>query len=205
MAISCSVTENTAQIIGMPAESIGVDHNPMVTPDLESLASIGPDHPWLHDDEDTPVIFGVGRLVPQKDFPNLIRAFALASKATPCRLIILGEGASRPELQTLANELGVGGDLAMPGFVKNRNRYMRAAALFVHASRWVGSPNGLTDASAIDTPKVATNCPDGTNAMLQEGKYGPGFMRSTTTLNSVSNSARENIAAPGLPEHPDSD
>jgi glycosyltransferase involved in cell wall biosynthesis len=229
MAVSRGVAEDTAQIIGIPVEEIRVVHNPVVTPDLEVLASIKPDHPWLSGNADIPVILGVGRLEPQKDFPNLIRAFALVRKVTPCRLMILGEGALRPDLQNLAEELGVSADLAMPGFVKNPYQYMRAAALFVLSSRWEGSPNGLTEALAIGTPVVATNCPNGPNEILQEGKYGPlvpmgdpraladavldtlrhphdsGFLRSATSQYSVINSAREYLAAMGLPEHPASD
>jgi len=229
MAVSRGVAEDTARIIGIPVERIRVIHNPVVTPDLETLASIKPDHPWMTGTEDIPVILGVGRLEPQKDFPNLIRAFALVRKATPCRLMILGEGALRPDLQTLADKLGVSGDLAMPGFVKNPYQYMRAANLFVLSSRWEGSPNGLTEALAIGTPVVATNCPNGPNEILREGKYGPlipmgdpqaladavletlrhppdpEFLRSATTRYSVTNSAREYLAAMGLPEHPASD
>jgi glycosyltransferase involved in cell wall biosynthesis len=229
MAVSRGVAEDTAHVIGIPVERIRVIHNPVVTPDLERLASIKPDHPWMSDAEDIPVILGVGRLEPQKDFPNLIRAFALVRQVTPCRLMILGEGALRPELQALAEELGVSADLDMPGFVKNPYQYMRTAALFVLSSRWEGSPNGLTEALAIGTPVVATNCPNGPNEILQEGKYGPlvpmgdsqaladamlgtlrqphdtGFLRSATTRYSVTNSAREYLAAMGLPEHPVSD
>lgn len=229
MAVSRGVAEDTARILGIPAERIRVIHNPVVTPDLETLARIRPGHPWMSEDADIPVILGVGRLEPQKDFPTLIRAFALVREVTPCRLMILGEGALRPDLQTLADELGVGSDLEMPGFVRNPYQYLRAAALFVLSSRWEGSPNGLTEALAIGTPVVATNCPDGPREILREGKYGPlvpmgdpraladamlatlrhphdpAFLRSATDRYSVNNSAREYLAAMGLPEHPAGD
>lgn len=226
MAVSRGVAEDTAMILGIPVERIRVIHNPVVTPELEKLASIPPEHPWFHDGA-SPVILGVGRLEPQKDFPNLIRAFARARQATRCRLMILGEGALRPELQALADQLGVGEDLAMPGFVKNPYQYMRAAALFALSSRWEGSPNGLTEALAVGTPVVATDCPNGPIEILQEGKYGPlvpmgddralaeamletlrhphdaAFLRAGVARYSVENSAREYLAAMGLPEHPD--
>ena len=47
------------------------------------------------------MILGVGRLTEQKDFPTLIRAFALVRKKHPARLMILGEGEERPKLEAL--------------------------------------------------------------------------------------------------------
>ena len=226
MAVFLGVAEDTAKIINIPVEKIRVIHNPVVTPELDSLASIPPEHPWFSDEARVPVILGIGRLEPQKDFPNLIQAFARARQSTPCRLMILGEGALRPELQALADKLGVAGDLAMPGFVNNPYQYMRAAALFVLSSRWEGSPNGLTEALAVGTPVVATDCPNGPYEILQAGKYGhlvpmgdapalaaamletlrsphdAAFLRNGVARYSVENSAREYLAAMGLPEHP---
>lgn len=229
MAVSLGVAEDTAEIIGLPVEKVRVIHNPVVTPELETLAAIRPEHPWFEAAEQTPVLLGIGRLEPQKDFPNLIRAFALVRRSQPCRLMILGEGALRSDLQALADELGVGRDLAMPGFVKNPYQFMRAAALFILSSRWEGSPNGLTEALAVGTPVVATDCPNGPYEILQAGKYGPlvpmgdpealanamletlqhphnaAFLRQGVARYSVANSAKEYLAAMGLPEHPTGD
>jgi glycosyltransferase involved in cell wall biosynthesis len=225
MAVSQGVADDTAAIIGMAAGDIRVIHNPVITAELENLAAAAPDHPWFGEGE-IPVLLGVGRLEPQKDFPNLIRAFARVRERHPCRLMILGEGALRAELQGLADRLGVGADLAMPGFVRNPYRYMRAASLFVLSSRWEGSPNGLTEALAVGTPVVATDCPNGPNEILQKGRLGPlvpmgddhalalailetlanphpaEFLRAGVSRYSVENSAREYLAAMGLPERP---
>jgi glycosyltransferase involved in cell wall biosynthesis len=229
MAVSQGVANDTADIIGIAAEQIRVIHNPVVTPELIRLAVIPSEHPWFSTDKTIPVLLGVGRLEPQKDFPNLIRAFAQVRQKHPCRLMILGEGALRPELQALAESLGVEKELAMPGFVKNPYQYMHAASLFVLSSRWEGSPNGLTEALAVGTPVVATDCPNGPNEILQQGKLGPlvpmgdpvalskailetlaqphpaEFLRGGVAHYSVKNSAREYLEAMGLPERPHSD
>jgi glycosyltransferase involved in cell wall biosynthesis len=225
MAVSRGVADDTAAIIGMPGDEIKVIHNPVITAELEQLAATPPDHPWFGEGQ-VPVLLGVGRLEPQKDFPNLIRAFARVRAQQPCRLMILGEGALRAELQGLADSLGVGEDLAFPGFVANPYQYMRAASLFVLSSRWEGSPNGLTEALAVGTPVVATNCPDGPIEILQQGELGPlvpmgddealaqailetlanphpaEFLRNGVSRYSVENSAREYLTAMGLPERP---
>ena len=59
--------------------------------DLERRAQEPPGHPWL-EGSGPPVVLGVGRLVPQKDFATLLDAFAKVRAQTPARLVILGEG-----------------------------------------------------------------------------------------------------------------
>ncbi len=172
IAVSRGVAEDTARVTGLPPERISVAHNPVITPRLLALACEPVEHPWLGEPE-APVILGAGRLTRQKDFPTLIRAFAQARAARPCRLIILGDGGQRNELLALAAELGVAGDLDLPGFAANPYAWMRAADLFVLSSRWEGSPNVLTEAMACGTPVVSTDCPSGPRETLQDGRFGP--------------------------------
>ena len=67
-------------------------------------------------------MLGVGRLVEQKDFPTLLRAFALVRQLRPARLVILGDGTAeaRRELEAVAAGLGCAEGLDLPGFVANR-------------------------------------------------------------------------------------
>jgi glycosyltransferase involved in cell wall biosynthesis len=90
-----------------------------------------------------------------------------------CRLVIVGEGKHRKRLLTLARQLGVAGDLDLPGFVANAVAYMSRAALFVLSSRWEGFGNVLVEALACGTPVVSTDCPSGPAEILQQGVYGP--------------------------------
>jgi glycosyltransferase involved in cell wall biosynthesis len=52
----------------------------------------------------------MGRLIPLKAVDLLLRAFAVASRAAPMRLLILGDGEQRSELDALAAELGLARD-----------------------------------------------------------------------------------------------
>ena len=54
--------------------------------------------------EQPPVILGIGRLTRQKDFPTLLKAFALVAGECDCRLMILGEGRDRAALEDLLAE-----------------------------------------------------------------------------------------------------
>jgi glycosyltransferase involved in cell wall biosynthesis len=171
VAVSAGVAEDTARIARIPRERIRVIHNPVITPELPKLAAEPCRHPWLQPGQ-PPVIVGAGRLQRQKDFPTLIRAFALVGKERPCRLIILGEGGDLGKLQALIAELGLTGEVDLPGFQTNPYPYLGRADLFVLSSLWEGSPNVLTEAMALGTPVVATDCPSGPRELLDGGRYG---------------------------------
>ncbi len=172
IAISRGVGDDLAKILGWPSERITTAPNPVVTPELYRLAKAPPEHPWFHDDG-PPVILGVGRLEPQKDFTTLLEAFALLRQRHPCRLMILGEGKLRRELTELAKRLNIQDSLRMPGFVTNPYPYMAHASLFTLSSAWEGFGNVLAEALALGTPVVATDCPNGPSEILEQGRYGP--------------------------------
>lgn len=168
---SQGVADDLSQVIGLPRERIKVLYNPVVTPELQKKARVPLNHPWFEDGQ-SPVVLAVGRLTKQKDFPTLIRAFAQARQARPARLLILGEGADRPALEALVNQLGLNDDVAMPGFVENPYPYMRRASLYVLPSRWEGLPTVLIEALYCGPPVIATDCPSGPREILADGQHG---------------------------------
>jgi glycosyltransferase involved in cell wall biosynthesis len=172
ITVSEGVRQDTLRVSGVESSRVEVVRNPVITSKLAEAAALPAPHPWLME-KDRPVILGAGRLTLQKDFPVLIRAFAKVHESQPCRLIILGEGRQRSELESLARKLGVAEDLALPGFTPNPYAYMRHANLFVLSSRWEGSPNVLTEAMALGTPVVSTDCPSGPEELLDGGRIAP--------------------------------
>jgi glycosyltransferase involved in cell wall biosynthesis len=148
-----------------------VIYNPVITPDLLAAAARPPGHPWLADGG-PPVVLGVGRLTRQKDFQNLLRAFAIVRQQRPARLLILGEGEERPALEALIAELGLGSDVALPGFVPGAHSCMARAGVFVLSSAWEGLPTVLIEALAMGAPVVATDCPSGPREILRGGELG---------------------------------
>jgi glycosyltransferase involved in cell wall biosynthesis len=171
VANSRGVAEDLMKLTGLPRDKIQVIYNPVVTPELFAKAEEPLDHPWFRPGE-PPVILGVGRLTQQKDFPTLIRAFALVRKERPARLMILGEGEERPKLEALVRELRLEEDVALPGFVENPYKYMKRAAVFVLSSKWEGLPTVLIEALALGTQVIATNCPSGLEEVLEGGRWG---------------------------------
>jgi glycosyltransferase involved in cell wall biosynthesis len=144
---------------------------PILTPGIRERAAEPLDEPWLAPGQPD-VILGVGRLTQQKDFPTLIRAFALLRRDCRCRLLILGEGEERGALEGLVRELGLENDVSLPGYARNVFAYMSRCALFVLCSAWEGMPMVVVEALAAGARVVATDCPGGSSEMLQGGKYG---------------------------------
>jgi glycosyltransferase involved in cell wall biosynthesis len=169
-AVSQGVKDDLIEKLHLSADKIMVVYNPIVTSDLPQLADEPVNHPWFA--EDVPVILGVGRLVEEKDFPTLIRAFALVRAQRPCRLLILGEGHGREELEHLAQELGIQADVDLPGFDKNPFKYMARCTVFVLSSRFEGLPGVLIQAMACGTAVISTDCPSGPSEIITAGRDG---------------------------------
>ncbi|WP_155996899.1 MULTISPECIES: glycosyltransferase [unclassified Thioalkalivibrio] len=171
VAISDAVADDLASTLDLPRERIKTVYNPVVTDALWERIREPFDHPWFAESP-PPVILNVGRMTAQKDQATLIRAFAAARQTRPLRLIILGDGPERANLERLADELGIRQDIHMPGFAANPLKYMVRASVFVLTSRWEGFGNVLVEALASGCPVVATNCPGGPAEILDHGRFG---------------------------------
>jgi glycosyltransferase involved in cell wall biosynthesis len=86
--------------------------------------------------------------------------------------MIVGEGEERNSLKSLAQELGIEEDVALPGFVDNPYPYMARSALFALSSGWEGLGLVLIEAMACGTPVVSTDCPSGPREILEDGRWG---------------------------------
>jgi glycosyltransferase involved in cell wall biosynthesis len=171
VAVSHGVAADLAAITHLPLERFTVIPNPVVSERLSGMAREAIGHPWFQEGM-PPVFLGAGRLTRQKDFPTLIRAFALVRREVVSRLVILGEGDDREALLELAESLGVHEDVDLPGFAVNPYPFMAKASVFVLSSIWEGSPNVLTEAMALGMPVVATDCPSGPREILGKGPSG---------------------------------
>ncbi|MEW6676315.1 MAG: glycosyltransferase [Pseudomonadota bacterium] len=202
-------------------EAVRAVPSPIVKADMATRSAEPTAHPWFNDGG-PPVILGVGELSSRKDFATLVRAYARLVQRVACRLMILGEGRQRGTLLSLAQELGCGDRVALPGFVPNPYPYMARAAAFALTSRWEGMPVVLLEALALGTPAVACDCPSGPREVLQDGRYGPlvpmgddvaladamegllrappdrDFLRQAAAPYTVEASARAYLAAMGL-------
>jgi glycosyltransferase involved in cell wall biosynthesis len=192
-----AVVDDVIRVAGLPPGRVHLIHNPVVTPDLLAQAA-GPATLPGFEAQDVPVILAVGRLGQVKGFDVLIRAFARLRAGRPLRLVILGEGRLRASLEQLAASLGVADAVALPGFEPNPYPYVARAALFVLSSRREGSPNALTEALALGTPVVATDCPSGPREVLDGGRVAP--LVPVDDEAALAEAMAQVLAAPGDPE-----
>jgi glycosyltransferase involved in cell wall biosynthesis len=130
------------------------------------------DEPWLRE-KDAPIVVAAGMLEPWKGFADLIRAIkALDRRGQRVRLLILGDGSLRGELEALVEELGMGDRVKLPGRTDNPLKYFASADAFVLSSQVEGLPNVLVEAMMCGCTPVSTDCPTGPREVLQEGRFG---------------------------------
>jgi len=104
-----------------------------------------------------PLVVAIGRLVPDKDFVTLLRAFARVTHQG-ARLMILGEGPERSRLQSEAAALGLLPRVEMPGFIEDPGKALGSARCFALTSRHESFSLACVEALAFGLPVVATDC-----------------------------------------------
>ena len=127
--------------------------------DLEHVAAAPPvsvrETFWLP--HNAPVVGAVGALVDHKGHRVLIRAAAQVARQVPdARVVILGEGERRDELQREIRELGLERHVLLPGFRPDVLSLLKTFDLFVMPSITEGLGTSLLDAMACERPIVAS-------------------------------------------------
>jgi glycosyltransferase involved in cell wall biosynthesis len=112
-----------------------------------------------------------GRLVPQKNFNMLIRAFANYNWSHD-RLVIAGDGPERKRLENLAYSLGVADRISFVGHVSSLTPHFSEADVFALSSDYEGVPAVVIEALAAGLPVVATDCSVSMASLLGHGTQG---------------------------------
>jgi glycosyltransferase involved in cell wall biosynthesis len=151
-----------------------------------------------------------GRITEAKDYPNLLRAFAIASRSfASAQLWIAGEGAEAEftTMRHLAEELKLGEPVRWLGLRRDLPALLDAADGFVLGSAWEGMPLAVGEAMAMAKPIAATDVGGVRELIGDTGSVVPAknpellaaamlaLMKSTTEVRqSIGEAARERVA-----------
>ncbi|MFH1221330.1 MAG: glycosyltransferase [Candidatus Eisenbacteria bacterium] len=172
--VAHDVARDLALNHGAKPDRIRVIYNGIDLDGIRRMASETVDHPWFDDGQPArpPIIIGIGRLSDQKGFTFLIRAFRDLVRRRPAKLVIIGEGDKRQDLEALIRSLDLDRDVALLGRQANPYKYLARASVFVLSSVGEALPTVLLEAMALGVPIVSTRCPCGPEELLENGKYG---------------------------------
>lgn len=120
---------------------------------------------------DSRTVLAVGRLHPQKGFDMLLSAWAgVIAQHPDWRLMIVGEGPSRTELEQLIQHLHISDSVDMLGTSMDMVSIYQKASLLVLSSRYEGLPLALIEGMWCGIPCVAFDCPSGPRQLLDDGR-----------------------------------
>lgn len=144
------------------------------------------------------IILNVGRLDKQKGQLDLIEAFYKANLKN-WKLIILGEGSLRKELENRIIELNLISKVEMPGAVKNIDEWYSKSSIFAFPSYFEGFPNALAEAMTSGLACVSYDCDTGPRDMIIENFNG--YLISVGNIEKFSLKLKELAEKEDLREH----
>jgi glycosyltransferase involved in cell wall biosynthesis len=167
VVVSSGAADDLARISGIPRDRFTVIHNPV--PPAVSTKDPGIEALWGGAELR---IVTAGTLKPQKNQALLIDAFARVRGRRNARLMLVGDGELRGELERQVEAEGLAGEVIFTGFVRNPSDYVATANLFVLSSDYEGFGNVLVEAMRLGVPVVSTDCRSGPSEILGEGRFG---------------------------------
>ena len=145
-------------------------YNPTINKRINDLENESIIEDWFLKDN-RKYFVGLGRLSKQKDFKTLIKAFHIFNKNKQFKLLILGDGALRGNLEQLIESLKIQNDVYLPGFVSNPYKFLKRSSLFVLSSRYEGLPNVLIEALYLGVLSISTKCKSGPKEILKNDNF----------------------------------
>jgi len=118
------------------------------------------------------ILSASGRLEKEKNLPFLLQAFFKIRQHEKVKLIIIGDGTERYNLEKLAKELQVFEDIIFTGYQINPYKYISISDIFIHTCLFEGFANSIIEAMACGVPVISVNCPYGPGSIINNGENG---------------------------------
>lgn len=170
VVISNSISRILEQFCGLETSKIKVIP-PLVNIKEIKLQSEEENSDYIFNKEFIYISF-LSRLSREKGITYLLEAFARLKDRIKCKLIIIGDGAQRKELENLAQRLHIKEDVNFLGYRKNPFKYIKQTDMFVLPSVYEGFPTVILESYACGTPVIATRCVAGIEELIADGKDG---------------------------------
>ncbi len=168
IAVSNGVKDSIIKAWSCLPERIEIIYNPVDIQRIQELSKITSNITSCK-----PYIVSVGRMVFQKGFDILIKAYGeLLKNDVEHYLVIIGDGPERSSMIELVGQLGLDKKIIFTGFMENPFNLIKNADIFVMSSRFEGFGLVLCEAMALGVPVVATDCKSGPREVLDNGEYG---------------------------------
>jgi sugar transferase (PEP-CTERM/EpsH1 system associated) len=167
------------QRIGVAAERITPIVNGVDTDHFQPASSAPDLFPTGFLPEQALIIGTVGRLQPVKDQATLVRAFAALRASSPqlherLRLVMVGDGPMRAQLQALIDELQLANSTWLPGARDDVPELLQAMDVLVLPSLAEGISNTILEAMATGLPVLASQV-GGNPELVRHGQTGALF------------------------------
>src|SRR5690606_19824055 len=142
------------------------------------------------------LILNVGRLVTEKGQKYLIEAFSKINEKADWRVVILGDGPLRNQLEEQVKILGLDKQVQFLGAVNNVDEWLAKASIFVIPSISEGFPNALAEAMSAGLPCVSFDCKTGPRDLIEN--YKNGILVEEKNVEELANSLQKLIDDPIL-------
>lgn len=170
VSVSNSCAQDAVQYLNLPQSKISVIYNPVIN--NEFFKKSREQQKFLYQEtRNFKKILSIGRLEDVKDHQSLLLAFKEIQKKYFSKLIILGEGSAREKISQCLDEMSLGNDVIMPGFIDNPLPIIKEADVLVNASKHESFSIVIVEALACHCPVVSTAC-GGPEEILANGKFG---------------------------------
>lgn len=147
-------------------------YNPLNSKEIIKKSKIRSKNNFFSNQERCLKIINLGRLTSQKDQITLLRAINAIKKKIKFRLLILGRGVERKNLQNFINNNNLRKYVKILKFVENPYNLISQSEIFILTSKYEGLPNVLLEAALLKKFIISSNCPTGPKEILSNGKGG---------------------------------
>lgn len=175
IAVSEGVADDLSVSLDLDRDSLQVIYNPIDSSRIRTLSECIPLNisPIVNELFSKRYLIGIGRLVKQKRYDLMIKAFRqVRSRDKNIILVILGDGPQKNQLMKLIEDEQLNDCVYLLGFIDNPFCFLAAAEALVLSSDFEGFGNVIAEALVLGVPVISTDCPSGPNEILMGGQFG---------------------------------